>query len=140
MIVGYSRTFPGAGLVYLPPTDTVIDFSIDPDDADARFSLFLDGNYYHFGAGVNTSQGAWLLSGVNSDYEARATTINTTGAATRTGTVGSWLVLSSDRTWRITKTSGTGLATWDLTIEIRRVSDSVVVASCTLYMEAEVDI
>jgi hypothetical protein len=50
-------------------------------------------------------------------YHIRATLNAQTGSGTRTGTLGSWLALTSTRTWELSKPTA-GIATWDLDIEI----------------------
>ena len=69
----------------------------------------------------------WIIpnGAASGDYEVRATEIAQTGGATRSGTTGSWLALSSTRTWTIQKEIGTGTATWDLTLEIRKGSTTL---------------
>lgn len=112
----------------------------NPTDASAGFRLASTGDIL----GAETSnispsflidEGDWLVSGAASDYEVRATLDS--GALT-SGTTGSWLALSTTRTWYCAQ-GGIGTKTADLTIEIRRASDSVVIATATVSLRAEVD-
>lgn len=67
----------------------------------------------------------------------RATTQSTSGTATRSGTVGSWLELSVNREWRQSQNTGI-LASWSLLFEIA--TDSLganIVASGILNMDTE---
>lgn len=78
----------------------------------------------------------WLLSGVNSDYEVWCTVDSgtVTGSAT-----GSWLLLSTTRSWTKTKPSSPiGLLSATITVQIRRVSDSVVLDTATITLDAEI--
>ena len=66
---------------------------------------------------------------VGDDYEVR---ITVNSGSFSTGTVGSWLALSSNRTWTNTFNS-IGTETIDFTIEIRPTSGSVLAsANCTI--------
>lgn len=113
---------------------------IDDGDAGggtglARYWLYSDGTAgYETNWGTPQSglfSGEWRLSGASSDYEARATTVSGTG----TGTTGSWLLLSTSRSWTKIKAT-TGYAEWVLTMEIRRVSDSTVLDTATITLGA----
>jgi hypothetical protein len=77
----------------------------------------------------------WLVDDVASNYEARATL--TSGTFT-TGTAATWLPLSSNVNWQVSKAStGSKSATADF--EIRRASDAVVVAGpVSITMTAQV--
>lgn len=68
----------------------------------------------------------WLVSGTVASYQVRATL--SSGWAPTSGTLNTWTSLSTTQTWFGEDTT--------LLIEARRVSDSVVVATCTitLYM------
>jgi len=77
--------------------------------------------------------GQWIAIGTSDDFECRATI---TGGALSSGTTGAWLSLTSSREWKVTKTSS-GVATADLTIEIRRASTGVVRATASITLEAE---
>ena len=113
----------------------------DPADTDLRYSLFLTGIAYRYVGGVNNAiANEWLLSGNNSDYEVRATEISKTGTATETGTLNTWMVLSSDRTWRATKSSGTGAHEWELLIEIRLASTGQVLDSAHIILRGEIEL
>ena len=75
----------------------------------------------------------WLTEGANTDFQCRWTT--TSGTLT-SGTNGSWEALSSTRTWEKVRSTGVGSSTVVGTLEIRRTSDSVVVASATVSLQA----
>jgi len=77
----------------------------------------------------------WLLDGVNSAYEIRATYVSGTVTS---GTVGSWLVLSTSRAWTVQRTSAAaGVKACTMTMECRRVSDGVIIDTWTLALTAE---
>lgn len=110
---------------------TVSHVVADPADATAAYTLTSGGLVQdHTGATLET----WLGSGAASNYEVRATV---TAGALSTGLTGSWLALSSNRTWTRSRTIvGTGTAT--LLIEIRDTATSTVQDSATISLEAEV--
>lgn len=75
--------------------------------------------------------GTWLNGGVNSDYEARVSNVVGT---TLTGTVNTWLALSSTRTWSLTSTASVAKYT-TFTLEIRMAAAPNTVlatSSCTI--------
>lgn len=86
-----------------------------------------------FGGG--TSAWTWLLSGLNSDYQVRA--ILNAGDTPSGDSLNAWLSLASTRDWTLTQT-GIGLKQCTLVIQIRRVSDLVVIDSATVDIDATV--
>lgn len=112
------------------------DFANDPDNAEAIYRLNTNGNAeeYTSTAGTYSTLEVWRLQGASSDYEVRAT-VNS--GAVSSGTTGSWLSLSSSQSWGRTRLA-IGVSTVDLTIEIRRASDGVVLDSANVVLEAEV--
>ena len=87
----------------------------------------------NLGGGTTTVQN-WLNSSVFvSLFEARYTIL--TGPALDIGTAATWQALSTSREWgyqsAIADNAGTG------TLEIRRASSGVVVATCAVTMEAD---
>ena len=95
-----------------------------------RYQLRTDGSVWvdDFGfASVET----WLLIGANSDFEVRATAVSGTLTS---GTIGSWELLSSQRTWALTAGNTDDFA--EITIEIRDALTQVVLDSCTVNFAA----
>jgi hypothetical protein len=92
--------------------------------ATATYALNSDGS---------RTNGTWLLIGVNTDYECRVTILS--GGLDLGSGSGSWLSLGSNRNWSCQVTGG--IHSCQFTIEIRRASDSVVIASATILLEAE---
>lgn len=108
--------------------------SVSPANATATYSLTNAGDIVH-GDGAGTDQGDWISPKRNfGSYEVRAT--ETAGTVT-TGTVGSWLALSTTRTWTKTRTSDSpGTDSVTLTVEIRKAG--VTLDTATITIEAEV--
>lgn len=80
----------------------------------------------------------WLLSGAASDYEVRATDMGTiTGLGSPSGTTGVWLSLGTSREWSLSVPNSGEQDTWLLFIEIRTVSDNVVVTSANITLDSE---
>lgn len=102
----------------------------EPSPADATYSLASSGT----GSYTGGSNWTWLLSGLNSAYEVRATLVS--GGLT-SGSTGVWQALSTTRAWNLHRTAS-GSSACELTIEIRRASDSVVIDTATVTLTATV--
>jgi hypothetical protein len=74
------------------------------------------------------SNGTWLTSGANTNFQCRMTL---TSGSLVFGTTGSWLGMTSNNSWG-QDTSISGTYNFGGTLEIRRISDSVVVATSTI--------
>jgi hypothetical protein len=107
-------------------------FVLDPANASATYTLASSGT----GSATGVVSWSWLLSGVNTDYEVRATLIG--GVSLSSGTVDTWLLMSSSRSWNNGQIS-IGSRESELLIEIRRASDSVVIDSAIVNVIATVD-
>lgn len=96
------------------------------------------GNASNPPAGTTNYTGEWMISPPNSAYEARATLVSGTLSS---GTTGSWLALSTTRSWSVTISvaAGAGSATKDCTIlvEIRDASTLVVLDGENIALESE---
>lgn len=130
-----STMMASSGTVTVQP-QTVSD-NVPGASASSTYNLVNDGTatYSTLGGGSGSFPGEWVSpanSGNAALYEARATL--TSGTFT-SGTAGSWLALSSTRSWNVTQGSA-GTKTAVFTLEIRRVSDSVVVASVSITLTA----
>ena len=80
------------------------------------------GSYDTLSGGTAFPEGNWVSPiGAASQWEIRATVAS--GATPTSGTIGSWLPLSSSRSWSLTR-SATGLIESNLTFEFRRVGGS----------------
>jgi choline dehydrogenase-like flavoprotein len=115
----------GASALALSPATATAEFRLNSSGAaEARQNL-----------GSWVEEFAWLLAGAAGDYECRMTM--NSGTNFDGSSLGSWLSLSSTRTWShsrgsVGETTGTG------TLEIRRASGSVL-ASCTITIIAVVE-
>jgi hypothetical protein len=130
----------GAGLTTARLSNqNLTDGVTSPTDAYAAYRLNSNGKAQSSTgiAGVfNDITGEWLGVGAASQFECRAT-LNS--GSLFSGTTGSWLALSSTRTWECKYTiNSPGSSAANLTIEIRRATGGVVVASCTVDLLAEV--
>lgn len=110
--------------------------TITPTDATCSYSLNSTGSQTDSDGGNRN----WITPTSNAgNYSARMT-LNS-GSAYTSGTVGAWLNLGTTRTWSLTESrNGVFSSSNSGTIEIRRDSDSVVVASATITMLAEVEV
>lgn len=111
--------------------------AVSPANATASFRMNSSGVAQSAPtSGTYADEFTWLTEGANSDFESRMTTVS--GSLT-SGTAATWEALSTTRTWSRNRTSDVaGTTTYVGTLEIRRVSDSVVVASCTITLNATV--
>jgi hypothetical protein len=117
--------------------DTKTGTALTPADASAFFRLNSDGNAEDAPtSGTFTVRFAWLVSRTNADFECRMTaTTGTFGS----GSVGTWVALSTSRTWGKTRTNNAvGTDTVIGTLEIRAAVSQIVLASCTITLNAEV--
>ena len=129
----------GGPRITLEPTYTVTDITVSPTNASAQFQLQSDGDVARItvttGGGGTVDVGDWItpISAAGANYEVRAT-VNS-GSLT-SGTTGSWLALSSTRTWTLTQTTVASSAC-ELLIEIRNTSTTIVMDSSTVTLQAE---
>jgi hypothetical protein len=106
---------------------------VDPADATASYALESDGDI----ATNLVDSGDWITpkAAAGADYECRATVVSGTFTS---GTFGSWLALSSTRSWTLVRTT-LGTSTASMLIEIRRASDGTVLDSATISFTATVE-
>lgn len=114
----------------------------DPSSALARYRLNSDGSVYSItNNGGTVALEVWKLGGAAGDYEARAT-VNS-GALTGIGNsaTGSWLNLGTTRTWGCSTVSPPPPSsnTCNMTIEVRRASDGVVLDSASVVVTAALE-
>jgi hypothetical protein len=99
--------------------------------ASATYSLNSAGTY----SSTGEAGGVWISPQVGMDqFEVRAT-LNS-GTLT-SGTVGAWLSLGTTRSWNNTSSTVPGQSA-NLTVQIRRIGDTAVLASATVTVTAEV--
>ena len=133
--ISYQGTSGGPGAVNLATSYGATDTAFDPANATASFSLQNDGD-------IVTSagdEGDWVtpaVAGVAAAYECFATLDSGTLTS---GTTGSWLALSSTRTWTLQQTVvGTNNA--QITIQIREIGTSEILDSTVVTFEAIVEV
>jgi len=111
------------------------DFALSPADAMAWLQFRNDGQVYDQDS---AKVGDWIIpnGAAPDDYEIKA---NSASPDTPdTGTMDTWLALSSARTWSVTE-AGFGVELREFTIEIRKGSGpSILTRNCSI--RAEVDI
>jgi len=114
--------------------------AIFPQDAYARYQLNSNGWVYKYtGDSPSTLFPQYIEDWVDprseaSNYECFAT-VNF-GSALETGTTGSWLALTSSRTWGIAVTTA-GSKYTELTVTIREVGTTTNLTSATISLYAE---
>lgn len=87
--------------------------------------------------GTYTGEFTWLLSGAAADYQIRA--VLSSGTTPAGPSMGAWSALSTTREWYVDRSATPGVNSSVISVDIRRVSDSVVVAGPVNYtLDAEV--
>lgn len=133
----YFSDFGGDAITLVGATEEVFDAA--PATGGAGYRL-TSGGLEESGTGTAASIlygtiGNWVTPTANANlYEVRAT-LNS--GALSSGTTGSWLVLSSTRTWTVTR-SIVGVSSANLTIEVRRASDGVVLGSASVVLTVDI--
>ena len=110
--------------------------SVGSGSQTATYTLESDGDVVRATTPLGSSDiGDWITpkASAPSDYEVRAT-LNS-GTLT-SGTTGSWLALTSNRSWTLTQATVGAADPVDLTIEIRKGSGATL-ASATVTLDAE---
>ena len=116
--------------------EIIVDVTVAPTNASAGYSLTSAGVINEITvSGGTVSLGNWITPTVfaGAAYEVRATEVSGTVS---TGTVGSWLALSSTRTWTRARVVA-GSDSVVLTIEIRLAASGAVLDSATVTLTAE---
>jgi hypothetical protein len=83
--------------------------------------------------GVTSNVHQWLASGTAGSYQVMAT--KTSGSTPTGNALGVWITLSSDVEWQVNQT-GTGETTCTLSVQIRAVGGSTILASASVTLDA----
>lgn len=128
--ISFSNFYGGAAAQIYLENENASRSTVAPTTAFAALRFLTAGTVE--GVGISTTtRFTWLLSGASSDYAVRATLDS---GDTPAGTLGTWTTISSTREWSLTQITN-GFKSCSLTIEVRRVSDSVVLGSCTFTLD-----
>lgn len=114
--------------------------TISPADASAQLNWNSAGNCTRsINNAPATTLYSWLLAGAASDFQFMASGL--TGTAPSGSTFNTWISGGTGVGWTLTRTSDTsGSTSCSFTLQIRRASDSVVVATATISLTATVDV
>lgn len=127
------------------PIVTISDLTVTTVQAGAattaNYQLESDGDIGRSnptGTAMNDG-GDWITpkAAAGAAYECRATLISGTLTS---GTTGSWLALSTTRTWGVNSGSPPGKKVCTFTLEIRRASDGVVLDTATITVDATAEL
>lgn len=128
----------GGGADRFPVDDIALGAShlaLDPADASAEIQLTNGGDIRQIEGGSNTDAGDWIAPLINMAlYEVRVTP---SAGTLSSGNVNVWESLAVTRGWGVSQTI-LGTKTFSGTLEVRRASDSVVVATTTIDLIADV--
>jgi len=114
----------------------IFGLAVGPIDAGASFSATATLVIYRGGQANSTTWTTPTEATIGDGYEVRVT--HNSGTAPTSGTLGSWLALTSNRTWELTNSvAGTTLSS-NITVEIRVAGGGATVCSETIDMSAEV--
>lgn len=128
----------GRGIRFALLGGTQIDLTINPTACNVSYQLTSTGLEQVTTTSSGTATlGNWVTptSAAGANYECQATI---TSGTLSSGTSGSWLVLSSTRTWTVTR-STVGSKACTFTIDIRNASTLAVVATASVTISANVD-
>ena len=133
------RNFYGTTNVVIAITNQTISAGVfSPDTAEAGYRLNSNGKVYKNQNGSLTEIETWCTpTSEASNYEARVTLISGT---TPSGSVGTWVALSSTRDWTIQETIPGDTDTSSFTVEIRRTGTTTVLDSATIDLSATVQL
>jgi hypothetical protein len=125
-----------AAVVFLTATSAG-GTSFSPTNATVTYSLRNTGSISRVFNGNLSTIGQWIdpTSAANggTPYECRATLLS--GTSPSGDSLSTWLAMTADRSWFLSRTS-VGTTTCQLTVEIRRASDGVVLTSQTVTITA----
>jgi hypothetical protein len=117
----------------------LVDIFTTSCDAIAFGAGTANANYVLNASGAGSGSGVtgwtWLLSGTAAAYEVFATL---TSGTLSSGTTGSWLPLNVTRSWSRTRT-GIGVSSAQVALQIRRVSDGLVLDNAQIVLNATVE-
>ena len=126
----------GTDAVIAITNQTISAYVFSPNTAEAGYRLGADGKVYQNVNGSFTQLQTWCTpTSQASNYEARVT-VNS--GSTPTGTVGSWVALSSTRDWTISETTSGINNLSNFTVQIRRTGTTTVLSSATIDLTAGV--
>ncbi len=130
------RNFYGTSNVVISiSNETISALSFAPDNATAAYRLNSNGQVESLVNGSPTTLEQWCTpTSAAGNYEARVT-VNS--GALSSGTTGTWLALSTSRTWSVVR-SGAGSSSCNFTVEIRRTGTTTVLDSAIIDLVAEV--
>lgn len=131
------RNFYGTSKVVIAITNQTISAGVfSPDTAEAGYRLNSNGKVYKNQNGSLTEIETWCTpTSEASNYEARVTVVS---GVTPTGTIGSWVALSSTREWTVQEPTPGNTSTSTFTVEIRRTGTTTVLDSATIELIATV--
>lgn len=136
-MTGNSQLLMTSGGPRITIADRTVDHSVTtPTNAEAGYQLESDGDIADGQGGIFSDVGDWIVpkAAAGASWECRATIISGTFD---TGTAGTWLALSSNRTWTKARTSDVpGTNTVSFTLEIRHAVSLKVYASKTITLNA----
>lgn len=106
--------------------------AVTPTDVSATWSTNSAGTDASSGEASRT----WLLSGLSSDYQLF---VSLTSGTLFAGTAGSWLLMNATLTYTCRRTNNIdGFDLAELSCQVRRVSDLVVISTFLVTLTAEV--
>lgn len=116
---------------------TVYDDDADGGGASANISAGNNGvlSWFtnNFGSGVYSGQ--WLTGGTPSQWEVLAATVSGTPG---TGTMSTWLALSTTRTWtRVHSGAIAGVRTWTFSLTFRKIGTTTPTYAANMTLQAE---
>lgn len=115
---------------------TIYSIAYDGVDNTSTLIFHTDGTLSALTDGAETNDTitgqVWYDGAPDQTYEVYATLVSTVGIGSTSGTFNTWLPLTAERSWSVSKVGGTnGARTAWVKFQLRRQSDSVVVSPDT---------
>lgn len=109
-----------------------------PGTASATYILNPSGEGYRASTQTGSESFTWLNVGSPADYEVMATEtyIENYGGTTEGDALDTWLNMSTLRYWSAEAAGANDEIHWHINVQVRRVSDEVVIASVPVFMHA----
>jgi hypothetical protein len=118
--------------------NSIVD-SVGSGTATASYQIASNGKVFKTIGVTTTEIEQWCTpTSAAGNYEVFATLNSSTGSGLSSGTTGSWLALTSNRTWTVTESTSGNLSGAELGMQIRKIGTTTVLATATINIEAEV--
>lgn len=132
--IAVSKFYGTSAVLVTINDESVFDFQLGTGTAVAAYTLLSSGDIRQTQGVTNTDIGDWVTpKSAASNYECRATLVSGTLSS---GTTGSWLALTTNRSWSCERSSF-GVTAATISLEIRKIGTTTVLDTATISLQAE---